>query len=241
MVNAAAGRREEIEDMQQELVDLTATAARQERDLTAARMQLEEKHLAYQAEVAKLRETIEMLESQAPEVSLRNANDLKMELRVREVKDRLEKLKFRNMSLQEENTNLRERLHQVETSVAEAATRGQHQQTTASSSAVPPDPFAFAIHQQDEREKNEEQERIAELEKRTNLQVAKIADLEKKLQAARSIVVTPAPPLPPMATTTTSDKKSRRSSASPLRIGFLRRKSSATAPTGGAGGTADEH
>jgi hypothetical protein len=37
-----------------------------------------------------------------------------MELRVKEVKDRLEKLKWRNTSLKEENLNLRERLEQAE-------------------------------------------------------------------------------------------------------------------------------
>ena len=37
-----------------------------------------------------------------------------MELRVKEVKDRLEKLKWRNTSLREENENLRERLELAE-------------------------------------------------------------------------------------------------------------------------------
>ena len=115
MVNAVAGRKEEIEDMQQELVDLTATTARQERELGALRMKLEEKHLAHQAEVAKLQETIAKLEGEkAHYEGHRNAHDLQMDLRVREVKERLEKLKWRNTSLQEENESLRQRLAKLE-------------------------------------------------------------------------------------------------------------------------------
>eukprot|EP00977_Amphora_coffeiformis_P010962 scaffold2599_cov131-Amphora_coffeaeformis.AAC.3 len=115
MVNAVAGRKEEIEDMQQELVDLTATTARQERELGALRMKLEEKHLAHEAEVGKLQETIAKLEGEkANYEGHRNAHDLQMDLRVREVKERLEKLKWRNTSLQEENESLRQRLAKLE-------------------------------------------------------------------------------------------------------------------------------
>jgi len=115
MENTAAGRREEIEDMQQELVDLTSTAARQDRELTALRMQLEESKLAHKAEVERLQDTISSLESNDENNSdHRTAADLQMELRMREVKDRLEKLKWRNTSLQEENQNLRDRLEKVE-------------------------------------------------------------------------------------------------------------------------------
>lgn len=115
MVNAAAGRKEEIEDMQQELVDLTATTARQEREMSALRMKLEEKHLAHEAEVTKLQENITKLEGEkAAFEGHRNAHDLQMDLRVREVKERLEKLKWRNQSLQEENESLRQRLAKLE-------------------------------------------------------------------------------------------------------------------------------
>ena len=116
MQNAVAGRKEEFEDMQQELVDLTATTARQERELGSLRMKLEEKHLAHEAEVAKLHETINRLESEkASFEGHRNAQDLQMDLRVREVKEKLEKLKWRNSSLQEENESLRQRLAKLET------------------------------------------------------------------------------------------------------------------------------
>jgi len=119
MVHATAGRREEIEDMQQELVDVTATAARQERDIEALRQQLEDKQVAHDSQVGKLQETIELLESQIGSSTQqaadnrRNAQDLAMELKVKEIKDRLEKLKWRNNSLAEENGLLRDRLEKV--------------------------------------------------------------------------------------------------------------------------------
>jgi chromosome segregation ATPase len=115
MEHAVADRKEEIEDMQQELVDLTAMTARQERELGAMRMKLEEKHLAHEAEVSTLQETISRLEGEkASFVSHRNAHDMQMDLRVREVKEKLEKLKWRNQSLQDENESLRLRVAKLE-------------------------------------------------------------------------------------------------------------------------------
>jgi chromosome segregation ATPase len=129
MVNAVAGRKDEIEDMQQEIVDLTATTARQEREMSALRMKLEEKHLAHQAEVAKFHETIAKLENhKAGFEGHRNAHDLQMDLRVREVKEKLDKLKWRNQSLQEENESLRQRVAKLETnSKADFVERGKYE------------------------------------------------------------------------------------------------------------------
>ena len=113
MVNATAGRREEIEDMQQELVDMTATVAKQEREIGALRQQLKDQQVAHESQVAKLQETVELLETQRPEETRRNAQDLAMEIKVKEIKDRLEKLKWRNNTLQEENKTLRDRLEKL--------------------------------------------------------------------------------------------------------------------------------
>lgn len=115
MEDVVADRKEEIEDMQQELVDLTSTSARQERELGALRMKLEEKHLAHEAEVARLQETISKLEGEKAHFEgHRTAHDMQMDLRVREVKEKLEKLKWRNSSLQEENESLRQRISKLE-------------------------------------------------------------------------------------------------------------------------------
>ena len=113
MENKAVTRREEIEVMQQELVDLTTLAAQQERDIRSLQGKLQDQKLEYDAQVGKLKETITLLESEE-EADHRTAADLKMEIRVREVKERLEKLKWRNTSLSEENEILRERLMRAE-------------------------------------------------------------------------------------------------------------------------------
>ena len=112
MEGSAARRREEIDEMQQELLSMTGASAKQEREIQSLKLELQDKETRYKAEVDKLQETITSLEK-APN-DRRTAADLQMELRVKEVKDRLEKLKWRNTSLREENENLRERLELAE-------------------------------------------------------------------------------------------------------------------------------
>ena len=113
MENRTVTRREEIEIMQQELVDLTTLAAQQERDIRTLQGKLQDQKAEYESQIATLKETISLLESEE-EADHRTAADLKMEIRVREVKERLEKLKWRNTSLSEENEVLRERLQRAE-------------------------------------------------------------------------------------------------------------------------------
>jgi hypothetical protein len=112
MEGSVARRKDENDEMQQELLTLTAAAGKQEREITSLKLELEAKTLEYQSVIAKLEHKVAVLEKTPSE--LRNAQDLQMELRVKEVKDRLEKLKWRNTSLKEENLNLRERLEQAE-------------------------------------------------------------------------------------------------------------------------------
>ena len=112
MEGSAARRREEIDEMQQELLNVTAASAKQEREIQSLKLELESNDMKHKAEVEKLQQTITSLEK-AP-TDHRTAADLQMELRVKEVKDRLEKLKWRNTSLREENENLRERLELAE-------------------------------------------------------------------------------------------------------------------------------
>ena len=182
MVNATVGRREEIEDMQQELVTLTATAARQEREVNMLRQRLEDKEVAHNSQVLKLQETIELLESQtSSENQHRNAEDLAMELKVKEVKDRLDKLKWRNSNLQEENNELRDRL--------EKSTGGG----------------VDTIANQTELEAA--QEKVASLQLKVAEQSKRIRSLEAKLEKARSAATAAAaaasskPPTPPVTNT----------------------------------------
>jgi hypothetical protein len=78
--------------MQQELLTLTAAAGKQEPEITSLKLELEAKDHGVpigHCEVAVLEKTPS---------ELSNAEDLRMELRVKEVKDRLEKLKWRSTS-----------------------------------------------------------------------------------------------------------------------------------------------
>ncbi|CAB9504237.1 myosin, heavy chain 11, smooth muscle [Seminavis robusta] len=120
MVNTASSRREEIEDMEREVLDLTTRNAAFEREITALKMQLEESKLVHMAEVAKLRESVDRLSQEcrsSPEVKPRNPID---DFPIHEVKERLEKLRWRNNSIQEENFKLKSRLEKAEAEIQSA-------------------------------------------------------------------------------------------------------------------------
>lgn len=117
MEGNTARRKEEIEELQKELLDMTAAAAKHEREIEALKGELETNKSIHEAEATQLKKKVVELEG-VPEKN-RNAQDLQMELRVKEVKDRLEKLKWRNSSLKVENINLRERLERAETILKE--------------------------------------------------------------------------------------------------------------------------
>jgi len=125
METTAVGRREEIEDMQQELVAHTKRAASQEREITSLRMQTEEMNLEHQAEVAKLNENIASMENTVDSADHRSAMDIQMDVRVREVKDRLEKLKWRNQSIQDENKTLRGLLERAQQEIMKERNGGR--------------------------------------------------------------------------------------------------------------------
>lgn len=114
MESSAARRKQEVEEMQQELLTMTSQTTKQEREIEYLQLELEAKVETYEAESAKLQEKIAKLEANSDHH--RTVADLQMKLRVKEVKDRLEKLKWWNTSLKEENENLRERVE-----IAEAA------------------------------------------------------------------------------------------------------------------------
>ena len=77
--------------------------------------------------IQKLNEKIELMQSGSENADnhseRRNALDLQMELRLKEVKDRLEKLKWRNNALTEENELLRGRLQKAEAKLNESISK----------------------------------------------------------------------------------------------------------------------
>jgi chromosome segregation ATPase len=112
METTAVNRREEIEDMQQELVELTSTVAKQERQIKSLLGEIEDRKVQHGAEIEKLRKEMESLEATNEQLGSRHrtAEDLQTESRLNEVKDRLDKLRWKNNMLQEENAELRRKL-----------------------------------------------------------------------------------------------------------------------------------
>jgi DNA repair exonuclease SbcCD ATPase subunit len=206
MENKAVTRREELELMQQELVDLTTLAAQQERDLRSLQGKLLDERAEHDAQVSKLKETIAIMEREE-EGDHRTAADLKMEIRVREAKDRLEKLKWRNTSLSEENELLRERLVRSEEKGArEMELEGQ----------------------------NKELQRVL-AERMLRLQIAE-AELSELRRDKAQQTVAPPPPPPPATTSDPSPQEPPSPKTTALCKSPMRSPSSSSSPGGSAGG-----
>jgi chromosome segregation ATPase len=109
----AETRRKHADDMQQDLLDVTSKNAKLEREIDSLKAQIEADRLKYESEVTSLQDKISSLESASFE-SHQDDTDAKMEARLHAVKERLEKLSWRNTSLKEENMELRERLFKAE-------------------------------------------------------------------------------------------------------------------------------
>mmetsp|Transcript_14679 Transcript_14679/g.40590 ORF Transcript_14679/g.40590 Transcript_14679/m.40590 type:complete len:1544 (+) Transcript_14679:117-4748(+) len=212
MVHATAGRREEIEDMQQELVEVTATATRQEREIGALRQEIHDKQVAHDSQVAKLQETIETLESQignsSPPENHRNAMDLAMELKVKEIKDRLDKLKWRNDGLGAENQLLRERLEKV--GAGESVVQAEKQKIAQLQLKVA-----------------EQNKRIQGLEAKLERAKQEAAEANEAVEIARQEASKP-PVLPPSVTESNSSGSKRGSNTRQGSRGFFGRRSKAT-------------
>ena len=194
MVHSTVGRREEIDELQQELSGLNETIAKQEREIKALQMSLDEKKLAHEAEVEKLKETISHLESELTPDAHRTAADLQMELRMQEVKDRLDKLRFTNTNLQEENSNLRKRMNQLQSEDA-----------------------YVQLKEQTSRVKEVELElSVAKKE------AARLREVEKKYLAHKEkVAAKAAAQTPVVATSSSKEDKNKARSATPRRRGFL--------------------
>merc|ERR1712238_385590 len=111
--HATKSRRGEVEEMQQEVMHGEAKAMKQEREIVALKMQLEEKKLEHKADVVKLKDALaKAMEQDSP--LKKTISDLQNNDRMLEVRERLEQLKARNTDLQEENVNQRQQLKEYE-------------------------------------------------------------------------------------------------------------------------------
>lgn len=122
MERTSLSRRAEIEEMQQEMIDTSSKAQRQEREITSLKMTLEESRLDHKAEATKLKEQLKHMEQPPAVREVTNQSNAKLD----DYKERLENLKWRNSTLQEENLKLRTRLEKVDES-----TRSDQETSTA--------------------------------------------------------------------------------------------------------------
>lgn len=134
MERTSLSRRAEIEEMQQEMIDISSKAQRQEREITSLKMALEEVQLERSAEVARLKEQLSSVEKAhvIPEEVATKSKP--RDTRLDDVKERLENMKWRNTTLQEENLKLRKRLEKLEGEFA--ASRTEQDKTFAAEEEV---------------------------------------------------------------------------------------------------------
>jgi len=110
MERSTIGRRAEIEEMQQEVIDSTGKAQKLEREITSLKMKLEQRELEYESQMNKMEERLgAMQESPLARTMTKETTD-----RIADLKEKFENLKWRNTSLQEENKSLRLKLERAQ-------------------------------------------------------------------------------------------------------------------------------
>jgi chromosome segregation ATPase len=112
MERSNLNRRSELDEMQQEMLDSSAKTTRQEREITALKIELEEVKLEQESKITKLLEKIASMEASP---LARAVAEQHVDHRLEEVKARLEQMRWHNTSLEQENANLRSRLGKAET------------------------------------------------------------------------------------------------------------------------------
>jgi len=100
-------RRAEVEELEREVVESSTKVTRLERKITELKMKHEDRKLRHNAEVEKLQRTITTLETESP--LARGIQSQRDDHRIEDLNEKLEKLKWRNASLQEENHKLRDK------------------------------------------------------------------------------------------------------------------------------------
>jgi chromosome segregation ATPase len=108
---ATQKRRGEVDEMEQEVMEINTRANKQEREIVALKMQLEEHKLEHKSEVVRLKDMIATMENESPLAN--TVAQLQNDDRMLEVRERLEQLKNKNTELQEQNLRLNGRLERA--------------------------------------------------------------------------------------------------------------------------------
>jgi chromosome segregation ATPase len=195
MEQTTESRRAEIDDMEQEMLESTAKTTRQEREITALKIELEETKLQQEAKVAKLLDKIAAMEASP---LARSVAEQHVDHRLEEVKERLEQMKWSYTSLEQDNAKLRSRLEK-----AEAASRSIDEDL-------------------DQMECMEEeigflQSRVKELEKERDDAQAAAQEALRAVPRAKDLARAPPPPPKAQSHTSQETRRSQVQSESPAR------------------------
>ena len=105
-------RRDEVEEMQQEIIDSSAKLKQKEREIAALKMKLDEEKLHRADDVAKIRNQLATREMES--VTAKGAREIRDVMEIRELNETIQQLKRRNNNLSEENSKLCAKLEGME-------------------------------------------------------------------------------------------------------------------------------
>ena len=112
MTKVSISRRDEVEEMHQELMDSSAKLKNQEREIAALKMKLEEGKLQHSVELSNLRSQLATREIES--VTVKGARAIREEMEIGELNETVRQLKRRNTSLMDENSKLNAELETLE-------------------------------------------------------------------------------------------------------------------------------
>lgn len=113
MSKANLSRRDEVDEMQEELMDKSAKLKQKEREISALKMKLEEEKLQHADEIAKMRN--QLATRGVESATVKGAREIKDEKEIAELKESIQQLRRRNTTLSEENSKLCARIDNLET------------------------------------------------------------------------------------------------------------------------------
>mmetsp|Transcript_22237 Transcript_22237/g.31866 ORF Transcript_22237/g.31866 Transcript_22237/m.31866 type:complete len:488 (+) Transcript_22237:145-1608(+) len=105
-------RRDEVEEMQQEIMDSSAKLKQKEREIAALKMKLDEEKLQHADDIARIRNQLATRGMES--VTAKGAREIRDEMEITELNETIQQLKRRNNNLSEENSKLCAKLESME-------------------------------------------------------------------------------------------------------------------------------
>jgi predicted nucleic acid-binding Zn-ribbon protein len=113
MSKANLSRRDEVDEMQEELLDKAAKLKQKEREISALKMKLDEEKLHHADEIAKLR--TQLASRGGESATIKGSREIREGQEIVELKETIQQLRRRNTALSEENSKLCSRIDNLET------------------------------------------------------------------------------------------------------------------------------